>query len=89
MGAAAAPSGQGLDLTRRFVRVNRVRADGFVEFEFAIGEPGLFVELVLRPDAFEEFCAANHVEVLPAEAAGDDRDDWAWRLADARDTRFR
>ena len=88
MGAAAA-GGHDLDLTRRFVRVTRVRADGFVEFEFAIGEPGVFIELVLRPDAFEEFCADNHVELLPAEAAGDETDDWAWRLSDARDTRFR
>jgi phenol hydroxylase P0 protein len=31
------------DLTKRYVRLTQVRADGFVEFEFAIGDPGLAV----------------------------------------------
>ncbi len=78
-----------LDTTRRFVRLQREREDGFVEFDFAIGEPELFVELVLRREAFAEFCATNEVELLPAQEAGGETDDWAWRLADARDIRFR
>lgn len=53
---------------RRFVRV-RERHDGFVEFDFAIGEPGLYVELILTDSAFDEFCAANHVQMLDDEAA--------------------
>lgn len=80
-----------LDATRRFVRVSRERADGFIEFEFAIGEPELFAELILPAEAFADFCSANRVESLPAAAdAGDEgRDDWNWRLADATGTRFR
>jgi phenol/toluene 2-monooxygenase (NADH) P0/A0 len=31
------------DLTKRYVRLTQVRADGFVEFEFAIGDPELAV----------------------------------------------
>jgi phenol/toluene 2-monooxygenase (NADH) P0/A0 len=31
------------DLTKRYVHLTQVRADGFVEFEFAIGDPELAV----------------------------------------------
>ncbi|PWR19527.1 phenol hydroxylase subunit [Zavarzinia aquatilis] len=78
-----------LDADRRYVRVRREREDGFIEFDFAIGDPDVFVELVLRRDALADFCAANKVELLPAGTAGGETDDWTWRLADARDTRFR
>lgn len=51
---------------RRFVRV-RDRHDGFVEFDFAIGEPDLYVELILTEAAFDEFCETNRVRMLGAE----------------------
>jgi phenol hydroxylase P0 protein len=58
------------DPTLRFVRLQRVRTDGFVEFDFAIGEPDLSVELVLPVAAFHEFCRANHViQIAPLEGA--------------------
>jgi phenol hydroxylase P0 protein len=58
------------DPSLRFVRLRHVRTDGFVEFEFAIGEPELFVELVLPVAAFHEFCRANHViQITPLEGA--------------------
>ena len=58
------------DPTVRFVRLRRVRADGFVEFDFAIGEPDLLVELILPVVAFHEFCRANQViRVAPVEGA--------------------
>ncbi|PWR23173.1 phenol hydroxylase subunit [Zavarzinia compransoris] len=81
----------GIDTGKRYVRVRNLRDDGFVEFDFAMGEPELFVELVLRPEAFDEFCAANKVRFLSpeGEGEGDRENDWAWRLADARETRFR
>lgn len=91
-GATDAPTTAPLtiDTSRRFVRVRTLRPDGFVEFEFAMGEPELFVELVLRPEAFDEFCTANKVQFLPADAdANEPESDWDWRLADARETRFR
>lgn len=80
------------DTTRRFVRVTGERENGFVEFDFAIGEPDLFVEMILSKQAFEEFCAANAVECLQP-GSDEDRektpDDFDWRLADATHTRFR
>lgn len=75
-----------------YVRVTGRRPDGFVEFDFAIGEPEIFVELILPPAAFAEFCEANAVHVLkPASAtapsvtsdADEPTDPWAWRLTDA------
>lgn len=51
-----------------FVRLRKVRSDGFVEFDFAIGEPDLSVELVMPAAAFHEFCRANHVtHIAPIE----------------------
>lgn len=82
----------GFDLRRRFVRVTGTRPNGFVEFEFAIGEPELFVEMILGKDAFEEFCTANAVTMLDPDQStvvGGADGDWNWRLADATRTRFR
>ncbi|WP_198531162.1 phenol hydroxylase subunit [Thauera phenolivorans] len=81
-----------LDATRRFVRVTGERAGGFVEFDFAIGEPEIFAELILARDAFAEFCATNAVEFLAAtetNAGEGTPDDFNWRLGDATHTRFR
>jgi hypothetical protein len=38
--------------------------NGFLQFEFSIGDPALAVELVLRLPAFREFCAANAVTFI-------------------------
>lgn len=76
-----------LDTTRRFVRVCGTRTGGFIEFEFAIGEPEVFVEMLLSPAAFTEFCATNQVEMLPSRDPDVVPGDWDWRLADA--TRFK
>lgn len=64
---------------RRYIRV-RERHGGFVEFDFSIGDPQLYVELILREEAFREFCDTNKVELLSdAEAAGLDADKRTWR----------
>ena len=80
-----------LDTRQRWVRVTGQRGEGFIEFDFAIGEPDLCVEMILPAEAFAEFCAANRVELLPPEkAAGEgEPNDWDWRLADATQTRFK
>lgn len=54
----AAPA---FDPSKRFVRERGERPDGFVEFDFAIGDPELSVELILPRAAFDEFCSVNHV----------------------------
>jgi len=53
---------------KRFVRV-RERSERFVEFDFAIENPELFVELILPPRAFETFCARNDVIFMTDEEA--------------------
>lgn len=74
-----------LDPRRRYVRVTRERENGFIEFNFAVGEPDLFVELILPREAFKEFCVNNNAVILPPEEEGGERSDWEWRLADARE----
>ncbi len=39
----------------------------FVEFEFAIGDPELAVELVMQFDQFREFCERHQVRHLTTE----------------------
>ncbi|MBT9498372.1 MAG: phenol hydroxylase [Zoogloea sp.] len=78
-----------MDTTRRFVRLSGERPNGFVEFEFAIGEPEIFVEMILPRAAFAEFCSTNLVEMLPPRDPDAPQGDWDWRLADATHTRFK
>ena len=52
------------DVTRKYVRVRQVRADGLVCFEFAIGWPELFVDLMLPRSAFDDFCVRQQVQLL-------------------------
>lgn len=81
-----------LDTKRKFVRVTGHRGEEFVEFDFAIGEPDIFVEMILSPEAFEDFCKINNVEPMPEVAAaeeGSEEAEWDWRLADATHQRFK
>ena len=79
------------DTTRKFVRVIETRENGMVEFEFAIGEPELFVELLLPGPAFAEFCSANAVTVLDGQSppAGAEASEWDWNLRQATHQRFK
>jgi phenol hydroxylase P0 protein len=83
------------DTTRKFVRVKELRANGLVEFEFAIGEPELFVELIMPAAAFDEFCATNKVSFVDEQTQlkigaepGKDAE-WRWSLHDATHQRFK
>jgi phenol/toluene 2-monooxygenase (NADH) P0/A0 len=49
------------DVTRCYVRFRESRSDGYVLFDFAIGEPGMAVELTLPFPAYQEFCRANAI----------------------------
>ena len=75
----------------RFVRVVDECANGMVEFEFAVGEPELFVEMVLPKAAFEDFCRTQGVvpTVALRDESGERAEDWDWTLYAARDQRFR
>lgn len=80
-----------IDISRKFVRLIEQRADGLVEFEFAIGEPALCAEMLLPVAAFEAFCERNAVVRLPPHgtAQDDNADDWGWTLRHATQQRFR
>jgi len=69
---------------KRYVRVRSEPEAKFVEFDFAIGYPDLFVELVLPHEAFASFCSHNNVVFMDAEmAAAVDEDMVKWRFGDA------
>lgn len=75
------------DFTRlkRYVRIRDVIDDKFVEFDFAIGDPSLYVELVLPRAAFDSFCQHNKVEMMTEEqAAAVDADMEKWRYGDEK-----
>jgi phenol hydroxylase P0 protein len=52
------------DVSLKFVRIKQLRADGLVCFEFAIGWPELFVDLMLPRAAFDDFCVRQKVQLL-------------------------
>ncbi|MCY1368596.1 Phenol hydroxylase subunit [compost metagenome] len=72
------------DQLTRYVRVRSEPDARFVEFDFAIASPDLFVELVLPREAFESFCLHNRVEYMDADmAAAVDADMIKWRFGEA------
>ena len=73
------PGTRNFDPDAKYVRITGVRGD-LIEFDFAIGDPTIYVELMLPHDAFQEFCARNNVRHLTAEeAALVDFDRAKWR----------
>jgi len=72
---------------KKFIRIIQTHATGLVEFEFAVGEPGLYVELLMAQSAFDEFCAMHGVTPTQghlAEAQDSDTQEWDWSLHAAR-----
>ncbi|WP_233446489.1 phenol hydroxylase subunit [Paraburkholderia terrae] len=68
------------DITRRYVRFREQRDDGFVEFDFSIGDPALSVELVMPLRDFQSFCRANRVIYLTRDEGTQlDHDQAKWR----------
>ena len=67
----------------RFVRVTDRNHRGFVEFQFSIGDPSMYLEMTLPPPAFEEFCREHQVRVLSdEEGARVDAKERRWRFGD-------
>ncbi len=63
----------------------RVRSDNgkFIEFDFAISSPELFVELILPKQAFESFCTTNQVEFMTqAQMEQIDQEMEKWRYGE-------
>lgn len=89
MTRSAHPAPEPFDVQRRFVRIIEEHANGLVEFEFAVGEPELYAEMVLHRAAFEEFCGTQGVVPthggLPEPDAETQDAQWDWNLRDARE----
>jgi len=54
---------------QRYVRVTRQDHRGYVEFQFSIGDPSLYLEMTLPPEAFTELCREHAVRHLSDEEA--------------------
>lgn len=52
---------------RHFVQITNQQRKGFVEFNFSINDPSLFLEMILPTKAFKEFCTFNDVIFLSVE----------------------
>ena len=71
------------DQLTRYVRVRSEPDARFVEFDFAIGHPELFVELVLPQAAFATFCQCQRVVQMDAAMCqAVDEDAAKWRYGD-------
>lgn len=71
------------DQLTRYIRVRSSLSEKFVEFDFAIGHPELFVELVLPKDAFEDFCRVNKVVYMDSDTIRQiDEDANKWRFGE-------
>jgi phenol hydroxylase P0 protein len=70
----------GFDNKKRYVRITGIRNNKIIEFDFAIGEPEMYVELALPFEAYQKFCANNGVLNMTAEeSAAVDYDRIKWR----------
>lgn len=64
----------------RYVRVTGVLKNKFIEFDFSIGTPTLYVELILPFKQFSEFCIKHDAQELSTEQIHQvDIDKLKWR----------
>jgi phenol/toluene 2-monooxygenase (NADH) P0/A0 len=76
----------GTNEPKRFVRVTDRDHRGFVEFQFSIGDPGLYLEMTLPRPAFEEFCNEHQVRLLSKEEGRQvDANERRWRFGEDED----
>lgn len=68
------------DVRKNYVRFRELRTDGYVLFDFAIGDPELAVELTLPLPAYRTFCRERGVIYLTRdEAESVDFEQSKWR----------
>lgn len=68
---------------KKFIQIMEIRDDGFVEFNFAVGEAAMNVELILPYKAFIEFCQNNRVSFFTEEQDAEvliDNENWQFGL---------
>jgi phenol hydroxylase P0 protein len=77
------------DPQKRFVRFIEKRDDDFVLFEFAVGEPEIFAEMILKEEDYVIFCKEQGVVMIDQDTNPIDPDnDFEWRLRDATNKRI-
>lgn len=78
--APVSPSVTPISQMTKYIRVRSAPDARFVEFDFAINDPELFVELIMPKGAFEDFCQRNHVVTMSeAQMAAIDAEMEKWR----------
>lgn len=81
---SVACSPEQFDLTLKYVRVTDKRADGFIEFDYCLGEKDMVLEMILTEEAFEDFCRTEQVTFLDADNnEGGEASPFDWRLHNA------
>lgn len=82
MGLQRLPSAKPkFDPSRRYVRFHELRDDGYVLFDFAIGDPELSVNLTLKLDQYREFCRTQNVtHVTREQGVALDEEHLKWRF---------
>ena len=69
-----------VDETTRYVRETGRVGERFVEFQFSIGDPTLYLEMILPEPAFKAFVAEQRaVRLTPEQGAHVDADRLKWR----------
>jgi phenol hydroxylase P0 protein len=65
---------------KKYVHVTDIKNNGLIEFDFAVGDPCMYVELALPKKQFEEFCLKNDVMHLTREQEIDvENDKYKWQ----------
>lgn len=68
---------------KKFVQIISIKDNGFVEFNFAVGEAVMNVELLLPYKAFIDFCQNNRVSFFTKEQENElliDSQNWKYGL---------
>ncbi len=71
----------------KYVNITNETDRGLVEFDFAVGDPTMYVELALPKKQFNEFCENNKVNFLTDEqllAVANDKYKWKYGVLGTR-----
>lgn len=74
---------QAVNEATRYVRITGITSGGFVEFQFSIGDPTLYLAMILPKQAFDLFCEEQAtVHLSGAQARAVDADCRKWRFGE-------
>ena len=64
----------------KYVHITGETSGGIIEFDFAVGDPTMYVELALPKNQFDEFCKKNNVKHLtPRQLVDVENDKYKWK----------